>query len=245
MLALAVAGVAVAVGASNLVSQARAGQPAAQVADATLGRDLFLANCASCHGAHGEGTAAAPNIKAAGAALADYVLRTGRMPLPAPNAPSERRPVIFTDEQIRDARCVRRVVRLGTADPRGRGVGRRPLPGTEPLHRELRRLPRRNGRGGAVGGGFVAPSLHQSDPLTVAEAVTVGPGPMPRFSFGQDQLNALAAYVQFLRTQPSPGGLPIAQVGPVPEGFIAGFVGLGLIMVLVQWIGRRRRRRAG
>ena len=175
------------------------------MADATVGRDLFLANCASCHGAQGEGTAAAPNIKAAGAALADYVLRTGRMPLPAPNAPSERRPVIFSDEQIRE--LVGYVASFDSGPP----IPEVALSGADlSLGRSLfiencAACHGATGAGGAVGGGFVAPSLHQSDPLTVAEAVTVGPGPMPRFSFGQDQLNALAAYVQYLRTEPSPG----------------------------------------
>jgi ubiquinol-cytochrome c reductase cytochrome c subunit len=95
------------------------------------------------------------------------------------------------------------------------------------------------GSGGAVGGGFVAPSLHESDPLTVAEAVTAGPGPMPRFVWDQHELDAIAAYVHQLRTMPNPGGLAVTALGPVPEGFVAIFVGLVAMVALVRWIGRR------
>jgi hypothetical protein len=62
---------------------------------------------------------------------------------------------------------------------------------------------------------------------------------MPRFAFTSERLNALAAYVQELRHEPDPGGLPIAQLGPMPEGFLAGFVGIVLLLILVRWIGRR------
>ena len=217
-----------------------AASPATTVGgDATAARDLFLANCASCHGPRGQGTAVAPDITGAGAALADYVLRTGRMPLPDPKAPSQRRRVVFTEPQIRA--LVGFIASLGG----GPGIPDVAISGADlALGRALfiancAACHGATGGGGAVGGGFVAPNLQMADPTTVGEAVAVGPGPMPKFRFPTDQLNAIAAYVQDLRSQPSPGGLPIAQLGPVPEGFIAGFVGLVLLIALVRWVGRR------
>ena len=207
--------------------------------DATAGRDLFLANCASCHGSQGQGTAVAPDIRGAGAALADYVLRTGRMPLPDPKAPSERRQVIFTDDQIRALVAFVASLGNGPAIPDVAISGADLALGRNLFIENCAACHGATAGGGSVGGGFVAPNLHNSEPTTVAEAVTVGPGPMPRFRFPQDELNALVAYVQQLRSQASPGGLAIAQLGPVPEGFIAGFVGLVLLIVLIRWVGRR------
>ena len=207
--------------------------------DATAGRDLFLANCASCHGPQGNGSAVAPDITGAGAALADYVLRTGRMPLPDPKAPSQRRPVLFTDDQIRALVGFIASLDSGPAIPNVAVSGADLALGRSLFIDNCAACHGAGGAGGAVGGGFIAPSLHDADPTTVGEAVTVGPGPMPRFAFNSERLNALAAYVQELRNEPAPGGLPIAQLGPVPEGFLAGFVGIVLLLLLVRWIGRR------
>ena len=211
----------------------------AQQTNGAAGRDLFLANCAACHGDQGQGTAAAATIVNAGPALTDFVLRTGRMPLPDINAPVVRRTPILTPEQI--AALVAYVSSLGS----GPQIPQIALSGADlALGRDLyiancAACHGAGGPGGAVGDGFVAPNLSQADPLTVGEAVTAGPGPMPVFRFKAADLNAVIAYVQQLREAPSPGGLPVAEVGPVPEGFVAGFVGLVALLALVRWIGRR------
>lgn len=203
------------------------------------GRDLFLANCAACHGAQGAGTTVAATIVNAGPAMTDYVLRTGRMPLPDPNSPSVSRTPIFNSQQI--AALVAYVSSLGSgpAIPQVAISGADVALGRDLFIANCAACHGAAGTGDAVGGGFVAPSLHEADPLTVGEAVTVGPGQMPVFHFKQPELNALAAYVQQLRSLPSPGGLPMAEIGPVPEGFVAGFVGLVALLGLVRWIGRR------
>jgi ubiquinol-cytochrome c reductase cytochrome c subunit len=94
------------------------------------------------------------------------------------------------------------------------------------------------GGGGGIGGGVIAPPLHAADPLIVAEAMVVGPGPMPRFIFPDDDVNAIAAYVEFLRAEAAPGGIDLAG-GPVPEGAIAALLGVGLLVLIVRWIARR------
>ncbi len=225
-------------GAADVARAVEAGSLAVG-GDAAAGHDLFLTSCAACHGPSGEGTANAPNITQAGAALVDYVLRTGRMPRPDINGPSQRRQPLFDDAQIQA--IVAYVASLGTgpAIPQVAVSGADLALGRSLFIENCAACHGAAGSGGAVGGGFVAPSLHQADPVTVGEAVTVGPGPMPEFRFTAAQLNAIAAYVQQLRNQPSPGGLAIAQVGPVPEGFVAGFVGLVALLVLVRWIGRK------
>ncbi len=70
------------------------GPPAASTAEAAgqvaggEGEALYLQSCAACHGPGGAGTADGPPLVGVGAASADFVLRTGRMPLSAPDAPA-------------------------------------------------------------------------------------------------------------------------------------------------------------
>ena len=49
----------------------------------------------------------------------------------------------------------------------------------------------------------------------------------------------LAWYVNYLQTQPNnPGGLALANIGPVAEGFVAWVFGIGLLVLLVRQISR-------
>ena len=64
---------------------------------------------------------------------------------------------------------------------------------------------------------------------------------MPAFAFDQQQLDDIAAYVELLHHPPHPGGLPVAEVGPVAEGFLAGAVGIVTLLAVARWIGRGAR----
>ena len=55
-----------------------------QVASADSGRAIYLQSCAACHGQQGQGTVDGPSLQSSGAAAADFMLRTGRMPLNRP-----------------------------------------------------------------------------------------------------------------------------------------------------------------
>lgn len=210
----------------------------AVIGDPVNGRNLYLQSCASCHGQQGEGTAVAPALTNVGSALVDFVLRTGRMPLSAPTDPSRRKPPAFGPSAIADLDAY--VGGLGN----GPGIPNVAISGADiSLGRDLyiancAACHGATGAGGAVGGGFVAPSLDQADPLTVAEAILTGPGPMPRFRFSQAEVNAIAAYVEETHHPASPGGLAVAEVGPVAEGFLAGTIGIVTLLVVARWIAR-------
>jgi ubiquinol-cytochrome c reductase cytochrome c subunit len=76
----------------------------------------------------------------------------------------------------------------------------------------------------------------------VAAAVRVGPGQMPVFgeeTIDDDELDDLAAFVEYLRSPEDPGGLPIGRTGPIPEGFVAWLIGMVALVALVMWIGTR------
>lgn len=237
--AAAVAAVAVALGAFS--SDARGASatpgPSADAATVQAGEALYLQGCASCHGARGEG-AAGPPIATAGAALVDFVLRTGRMPLSDPSQPSRRGTPVYDDAQTRAIVAYVSSLGTGPAIPSVVTSGANLATGRELYSANCAACHGATGAGGAVGGEFVAPNVYDVDPTIVGEAVVSGPGPMPVFAFPQDQLNDLVAYVETLNSPPHPGGLAVADVGPVAEGFLALFVALVTLLALARWIAR-------
>ena len=97
--------------------------------------------------------------------------------------------------------------------------------------------------GGSVGYAIVAPSLMQTHPEQIAEAVRSGPGEMPRFGadvISASSLDDVVSYVQFLQHDKAtynPGGLQLANIGPVAEGFVAWVFGVGILLLFVRRIG--------
>jgi ubiquinol-cytochrome c reductase cytochrome c subunit len=205
----------------------------------SAGRDLYLVSCSSCHGADGSGTAVGPSILNAGAAGADFQLSTGRMPFAgAPGTQAKRKPPAFDQQQIDE--LVGYVASLGHGPaipavrideallPRGQDLF---INNCAPCHGST-------ARGGAVGGGALAPPLQEATNLQVAEAVVFGPGQMPAFSFSTADRDALVTYVDFLQTAPDPGGFAIGGIGPVPEGLVAWLLGMGTLLLIAVLIGR-------
>jgi ubiquinol-cytochrome c reductase cytochrome c subunit len=203
------------------------------------GEVLYAASCSTCHGADGQGVGPWPGIADAGEAGADFQLRTGRMPFAGePGQQAERKPPAYDEQEIRD--LVAFVGSLGDGPEipevdvddsllsRGQDLF---AANCAPCHGAT-------ANGGAVGGGALAPPLGRADPLTVAEAMITGPGQMPEFDLPRDDLNAIVTYTEYLRTAPNPGGLAIGGIGPVPEGFVAWLVGIGLLVAIVYLIGR-------
>jgi ubiquinol-cytochrome c reductase cytochrome c subunit len=250
---VALAALAVAIGASWLggsgvaaVTGAPSGAtPASAAADQTAvveaGRQLFVANCASCHGAQGQGGDAGPPLVGVGAASADFYLRTGRMPLSAPNQRVVPQEPHFGDEEM--AALVAYVASLGEgpAVPQVAGGG--------DLHRGWQLFQANcaachnaTGSGNAIGGGFVAVGLGNADPTTIAEATIIGPGAMPAFAFDDPELADLAAYVRYLADAPTPGGAAIGQTGPVAEGFVGVAIGLPALLLASLFVARHARR---
>jgi ubiquinol-cytochrome c reductase cytochrome c subunit len=99
-----------------------------------------------------------------------------------------------------------------------------------------------SGSGGMLSHGDIVPSVKDATAVQTAEAVRVGPLPMPVFGPNQlsdQQVSAVANYVQYLRKPADRGGLAIAHFGPVPEGFVGIVIGLGVLLVASRLIGTR------
>jgi ubiquinol-cytochrome c reductase cytochrome c subunit len=203
------------------------------------GAALYLNSCSACHGPNGEGTTGGPPLTNAGAAAADFYLRTGRMPLGSPEQRPVRQAPAFTDDQIKALVAYVASFGNGPAIPPVQGGGDVSR-GFELYTANCAACHAATGAGNAVGGGFAAVGLGQATDEEIAEAVTIGPGVMPPFEFTQQERDDIIAYVNFMRSSPSPGGAPIGGTGPVAEGFVAVVVGLTGLVLIARFAGSRR-----
>jgi ubiquinol-cytochrome c reductase cytochrome c subunit len=236
---LLVLGVILAVAVLGGPAGAAPGDPVSSSGDPAHGRVLYQASCAGCHGQQGEGTQNGPSLVGVGAAAADFYLQTGRMPLAAEKDQAEPGPRAFSQPDIADLDAF-----VGSL---GDGPG---IPdvssGDLALGRELY-LQNCAACHGASGAGFTqvggryAPSLLDSDPTQVAEAVRVGPLLMPQYPeqvLDAHQVDSIVTYVQKLQVRQNRGGWGIARVGPTTET-VAGFAGVALLLVVIRLIGKR------
>lgn len=206
------------------------------------GEALYLRDCASCHGAAGEGTARGVPLQSAGAAGAHYYLSTGRMPISDPDDRVQRSEPTYSEAEIQ--RLVEYVASLGDGPPLPKLGGRGDLATGGVLFRQhCAQCHGSSGVGVALAAGVVAPSLLQSTPAQVAEALTIGPGAMPVFDpavFDADEVQAVVAYVERLKHPPDAGGHPLARSGRLDEALVAWGAGGALLMVAARAIARRR-----
>ncbi|MDZ7733611.1 MAG: c-type cytochrome [Acidimicrobiia bacterium] len=189
--------------------------------EAFTGEELFDTSCMSCHGPEGEGTSIAPNIQDVGELGADFMLRTGRMPLAQPGPQAPIKEPAYTDAEIE--RLVEYVGSLGDGPP---------IPDVDTDDADLVRggeLYRANcqpchnasGIGGALSYGAHAPALTSVEPTQVVEAMRFGPGQMPVFGddiFDEQEANDIAAYVEYLHSPEDPGGFGLGHLGPHGRG---------------------------
>jgi ubiquinol-cytochrome c reductase cytochrome c subunit len=210
------------------------------------GLALYETSCAACHGPQGVGTAYGPALTDSGAAAVDFMLRTGRMPQPAPGEPVRRGHPIYSEAEIQA--LVAYVASFGNGPPipgvqvngsADLAAGRAAYVATcAACHGAA-------GSGDAVGGGAFAPPLLDTAPTQVGEAIRIGPGVMPMFNSSQvsDQdLSSIATYLQYHKQHAAPGGLSAGGVGPVAEGYVGWLVYLAGLLLMTRWIERRRQR---
>ncbi len=224
----------VAVAAIALPGAARS-QPDAVAA----GKALYVEACASCHGVGGAGTSDGPDLLDAGAAGADFYLRTGRMPLASSNDQSVRKEPAFSDEEIEQIVAYVATLGNGPAIPQVSPEAVSLQDGFALYIGNCAPCHGATANGGAAGRDAIAPGLHRATPLEVAEAIVVGPGQMPVFGFSEQERNAVVAYVEHLGEADDPGGADIGGIGPVPEGFIGWVVGMLALGLVCYLIGSR------
>ncbi len=215
----------------------------AQTDQQAQGQALYEANCSTCHGLQGEGTANGPSLQNAGPAAVDFMLSTGRMPLANPGDQPVRGEPKFTPEQTAAI-----VAYVDTIAPGGE-----PIPTVDPSAGDLARGAEvflntcagchgAGATGDSVGGGQIAPTINPADPTQIGEAIRIGPGLMPRFgpeTIDQADLDSLAAYLLWIRDHAEDGGLQLGRVGAVAEGLVIVVVGLGLMILFLRLTGAK------
>lgn len=210
------------------------------------GAALYATNCSSCHGDNGQGSAYAPSLVQLPAALVKFELDTGRMPAPiAYDNDIAHRPR-FSQQQIHailtyvatftpDADSALPVMVAGNAK-RGRVL----------FEDNCAFCHGGGATGNSVGSDDVAPSLMHATTFVIAEAVRGGPGVMPRFgpsALSDQDVSDIARYINALQTHTDgfervdAGGLALGYVGPMAEGLIATFFGLGALLFFLRCIG--------
>jgi len=238
---LVLIGVGYAVVTSGNASASSPATPnSAQIAE---GRDLFVEDCATCHGLYAQGqTDVAPSLIGVGAAAVDFQVSTGRMPLKEPGAEAVRKPPQLTPSQTKAVAAY--VQSLGGGPPipsaaqvstAGANVGL----GQQLFVANCAACHNFEGAGGALTDGKFGPALVQSTPTQIYEAMLTGPEAMPVFNdltITPQEKRDIIAYVTQVRSEPNPGGFSLGRIGPVTEGLVA-FLGLLFFMVLAAlWI---------
>ncbi len=217
------------------------------------GKNLFAVNCASCHGLNGEGLAeqGIPALTNVGAAAVDFQVRTRRMPMADPRVQARpQNQTIFTDDEI--AALAAYVASLGSGpaipgedqyNPSGlsaEDVAR----GGDLFRTNCSACHNFKGAGGALPNGVDAPSIQNTAPEQIWEAMRTGPGQMPVFGPGaitDDDAKKMIAYVEQVNAAPS-AGLTLGGIGPVSEGFWAWVAGIGSLVLAAIWIATRGAR---
>ncbi|CAA9274464.1 MAG: hypothetical protein AVDCRST_MAG76-3539 [uncultured Acidimicrobiales bacterium] len=225
-------------------------------------KQVYLADCAVCHGEDGRGIEnRGISLFDQGRAAVDYSLTTGRMPLAAVGrAEVAGRPVApLPDVSLGDPGQI--PTRHEPAYPPEviKALVDYVAELTDETGPEIPVLEKGDVAEGGVqfrlqcaachswsgqGGALVerpVPALGASTPIQVAEAVRAGPGQMPAFgqaALDDHQLSSIVAYVEELNKPSDRGGHPLGRLGPVTEGAVA-LVGLAALLALCRWIGER------
>jgi ubiquinol-cytochrome c reductase cytochrome c subunit len=207
------------------------------------GKELFAVTCSSCHGIDAKGSALAPNLVGVGAATVDLWVSSGWMPLSVPTDQPIKKPDLFSRGQTTNIANYIQSLGGGPEIPIVNEAAGNSAQGFDLFSLNCAPCHTITGAGDALSNGYTAPPLHSVTPTEIAEAVETGPGTMPRLSPGvlsTSQVNDVVAYITHgIQHANTAGGLALGGVGPVAEGFVGLFVGVGACMIIGLWIGDR------
>ena len=232
-------------GLYSLLAPKPAQAAAAADGDIAEGRKLFLANCATCHGAQGLGALGGPSLAGVGAASVDFQVGTGRMPPTGSIIQGPRKGDLkFTPAQI--ASLAAYVASLGPGPPipderftQGDGNAAH---GLELFRVNCAMCHNFAGSGGALSSGKFAPSLRNVTGPHMYEAMVTGPQSMPVFNdknLSPKDKNDIITYMHQLDKDQNPGGMNLGNLGPVSEGMFVWVFLLGAMIAAAVWLGSK------
>ena len=243
-------------------SPAQAGQAESDEALVAKGRDIFIVGCSTCHGLNGEGINSSrdgkilgPSLIGVGAAAVDFQVGTGRMPLAQPGSQAQRKPPVYTADEVQALAAYVASLGVGPAIPDESDYS---IAGLSEQEREeaivrggqifltnCTACHNFEGSGGAMPRGGYAPPIRGVEPKYIYEAMLTGPQAMDTFSNGNlspDEKRDVIAYLQSLEDQPSYSGFGLGGLGPVSEGLFAWLVGIGVCVGFAVWIAAHTTR---
>jgi ubiquinol-cytochrome c reductase cytochrome c subunit len=245
VLALIVIGFGYAMLAPSGSASSRAARDSAS--DIANGRSIYLEGCSSCHGLAGEGSKLAPSLIGVGGAAVDFQMGTGRMPLATRGPQAEKKPVLFTQQEINFVAAYIQSLGGGPNIPTNSDLDlsdtNLPLGGIA-FRTSCAQCHNFAGKGGALTYGKGAPSMQDTSPRHIYEAMETGPENMPVFgdrNISPQEKRDIIRYITHIRAQSDPGGQGLGRVGPITEGLVGWLAGIGLLVVATVWIGARAK----
>lgn len=209
------------------------------------GEQLYNNTCISCHGTNLQGVEGrGPSLIGVGEAAVYFQVSTGRMPAVRQEAQAPDKPPRFEGEQIDALGAFIQANGGGPHLPEENMLaGGNSARGGELFRLNCAQCHNWTGRGGALSSGKAAPNLDSTTDLQVYTAMLTGPQNMPTFSDRQltpQEKADIIAYVDSIQAnRNNPGGYALGGFGPIPEGLVAWFVGIGLLVGVTVWIGAK------
>lgn len=212
--------------------------------DVAEGQKLFLANCATCHGKDASGTDKVPTLIGVGAASVNFQVGTGRMPMQATAPQAEAKEPLMTPTQTKQLAAYVASLGPGPATPTEDMVNPElgdASNGAAIFRTNCAMCHNAVGAGGALSEGKYAPSLWETTPTHIYEAMLTGPQSMPVFNDATITPEEKRDVIAFLvdQRQGSAGGISLGSLGPVSEGLWVWVVGIGGLIGCAVWIGAK------
>jgi ubiquinol-cytochrome c reductase cytochrome c subunit len=217
------------------------GEPAPS-SDVLAGKSLFSTSCITCHGENGQGVEGrGPSLLGVGSASVEFQVETGRMPAVRPEAQVEEKQPVLSEKEAQQLGAYVESLGGGPQIPAGEDFhsGANIAQGGDLFRVNCSSCHAFGGGGGALSSGKFAPSLANASDRVIYAAMLSGPQNMP--VFGDNQLSPqekrdVIAYIQNMKSDPSPGGLSIGKIGPVAEGLVIFLVGMVVLIFATLWI---------
>jgi ubiquinol-cytochrome c reductase cytochrome c subunit len=231
-------------GAYAAVAPATANAETMTEDDVAKGKQLFEANCATCHGPGATGTQDGPSLVGVGSAAVHFQVSTGRMPMQMSGPQAMAKPPQFDEEQTLQLAAYVATLGAGPSIPTAEMVDPtlgNSANGAALFQTNCAMCHNAVGAGGALTDGKYAPALWDTTPTSLYEAMATGPQAMPVFNDANLTPEEKRDVIAFLAEQRegSVGGLSLGSVGPVSEGLWVFVVGLGLLIAASVWIGAK------
>ncbi|SCG16717.1 menaquinol-cytochrome c reductase cytochrome c1 subunit precursor [Micromonospora echinofusca] len=213
-------------------------------AAAAEGEALFEVGCITCHGRSAGGVEGrGPSLINVGGASVEFQVGTGRMPLARQEAQAQRKPPLYTDEEVRQLAAYIDSLGVGPVVPDDvdalvdeANLAR----GGELFRVNCSQCHAFGGGGGALSSGKYAPSLYPASDRIIYAAMLSGPQNMPVFgdsTLTPEQKADLIAYIQrVIQTDNDPGGFNLGRYGPSTEGLAVFLVGIVALVFASLWI---------